>query len=167
MGSSPSKHAKWVYGKECCHSRSCYKVTEIRWIRVPMANGFMTGTAETGRWVVGIGTLGVSTWFNGGIKDLSHECIQIVYTCERCAPGNQQRFTAEILGKAKKGKAKKGSRTRFVCGYYSIEKDAKHTYKPTSMTVAYVESKYNEMGSHYNFVFDNCSHWASCLWNKL
>ena len=76
---------------------------------------------------------------------------------------NFQRFTAEILGKNKKG----SGGTRFVCGYYSVEKDARHTYKPTSMTVAYVERKYKEMRDDYNFVFENCSHWSSCLWNKL
>ena len=164
MASSPEEYAKWKDNNECCHSRSCYKVTEIRWIRVPMANDVVTVASEIGRWAVGFATLSVSAWFNGGIKDLSHECIEIVYTCERCPSGNWQRFTAEILGKEKK---KKGGGTRFACGYYSIEKDARRTYKPTSMTVAYVESKYNEMGSHYNFVFDNCSHWCSCLWNKL
>ena len=125
---------------------------------MPMANGFVSGTAEVGRWVVGVGTLGLSTWVNGGIKDLSHECIEIVYTCERCSPGNWQRFTAEILG---------NQETSFACGYYSIEKDARQTYKPASMTVAYVESKYNEMSTDYNLVFDNCSHWCSRLWNKL
>ena len=52
-----------------------------------MANDFVTGAAETGRWVVGFATLGLSAVVNGGIKDLSHECIEIEYTCERCAPG--------------------------------------------------------------------------------
>ena len=165
MGSNPDKFAEWVWGNECNHPRSCKRVTEIRWIRVPMANGFWTGAAEVGRWAVGIHTLGLSAVVNGGIKDLSHECIEIIYTCERCAPGNWQRFTAEILGKSKKGKGNDG--TRFVCGYYSVEKDARHTRKPMGMTLEYVERKYNEMGEHYNFVFENCSHWASCLWNKL
>ena len=156
--SNPEGHAEWKDGTECCHARSCYKVTEVRWIRVPMANDFVTGTAEVGRWVVGFGTLGLSTVVNGGIKDLSHECIEIVYTCQRCPSGNWARFTAEIMGKRD---------TQFRCGYYSIEKDARRTYKPRSLTVAEVEGKYNEMGDDYNLVFDNCSHWASTLWNKL
>lgn len=124
-----------------------------------MANGFLTGTAETGRWVAGIATLGLSTAINGGIKDLSHECIEIVYTCECCSTGNWQRFTAEIECAGQKS---------FECGYYSIEKDARHTWKPpTPITVAYVESKYNEMGTSYNLVDNNCSHWSSRLWYKL
>ena len=161
--SNPEGYGEWVWDTECEHPRYCKRVTEVRWIRVPMASGFLTGTAEVGRWVVGIGTLGVSAVFNGGIKDLSHECIEIIYTCDRCPSGNWKRFTAEILGKNKKG----GGGTRFVCGYYSVKKDARHTYKPTSMTLDYVERKYNEMGEGYDFVFNNCSHWSSCLWNKL
>lgn len=160
--SSPEHHARWEDGTECHHPRSCYKVTELRWIRVPMANDFATGAAEVGRWTVGIATLGLSAVVNGGIKDLSHECIEIVYTCERCAPGNWQRFTAENLGKEKKGGG-----TYFRCGYYSLEKDARRTRKPESMTVADVESKYNRMGSYYNFVFENCSHWSGQLWQEL
>lgn len=156
--SNPQDFAEWEWGTPCCHNYCDFKVTEIRWIRVPMANGFVTGAAETGRWVAGFATLGLSTVVNGGIKDLSHECIEIVYTCEKCAPGNWQRFTAEILGK---------NDTRLVCGYYSLEKDARHTRKPPSMTMAYVKSKYDEMSGHYNFVFENCSHWCSVLWNKL
>ena len=124
-----------------------------------MANGFVTGAAETGRWVVGFATLGLSTVVNGGIKDLSHECIEIIYTCERCAPGNWQRFTAEIEN-AEDGKS-------LECGYYSREKDARHTYKPSSLTVAEVERKFNEMDSDYDLVNNNCSHWCSRLWNKL
>lgn len=156
--SNPEHYARWKAGAECCHPRSCYKVTELRWIRVPMASDFATGAAEVGRWTVGIATLGLSAVVNGGIKDLSHECIEIVYTCERCAPGNWQRFTTEIMGKRD---------TYFTCGYYSIEKDARHTHKPASMTVADVESKYNQMGSYYNFMFENCSHWCSQMWHEL
>ncbi len=123
-----------------------------------MANGFVTNTAEVGRWAVGIATLGTSAWFNGGIKDLSHECIEIVYTCERCSSGNRGRFTAEIFSKGETG---------FRCGCYLEEKDARHEYVPASTTVAYVKSKFDEMGDSYGFVFRNCSHWSSCLWNKL
>ena len=65
------------------------------------------------------------------------------------------------------GKSKKGGGTYFRCGYYSIEKDARRTRKPESMTVADVESRYNRMGSHYNLVFDNCSHWSWQLWHEL
>ena len=159
--SSNLEYAEWRWGNECGHSYSAYKVTEIRWIRVPMSNDFMRGVTQTGRVVVGIATLGFSAWVNGGIKDLSHECIEILAICQCC--GNSQRFTAEIEGKGKKGSGGKG----FYCGYYSLEYDTRHTYKPSSMTLAYVKEKYNEMGSSYNFVFENCSHWCSELWNRL
>ena len=151
-----SSNCEWKRGDECGHSYSAYKVTEIRWIRVPMSNDFVRGATETGRVVVGIATLGLSTWVNGGIKDLSHECIEILAICQCC--GNSQRFTAEIQGSGGKG---------FHCGYYSLEYNARHTYKPSSMTLAYVKEKYNEMGSSYDFVFKNCSHWCSELWKRL
>ena len=89
-------------------SRSEYKVNEIRWICVPMANDFMRRFTEGGREVVGIATLGVSTWFNGGsIKDLSHECIEIRTACQCC--GCNHMFNVEIMGE---------NETCFNCGYY-------------------------------------------------
>ena len=155
-GSGTDHFAEWRSDSECGHSRSEYKVNEIRWIRVPMANDFARGAAEAGREVAGIATQGVSTWFNGGIKDLSHECIEIRTTCQCC--GCNHVFTAEIKGE---------NETYFRCGYYSREYNARHTYKPSSMMLPHVEEKYNEMSSSYNFVFNNCSHWCSELWDKL
>ena len=149
-------HAKWVCGTKCEHSESDYWVIEIRWIRVPMSNSFWRGTAEVGRWVVGIATLGTSTWFNGGIKDLSHECIEILATCKRC--GKSLRFTAEIHGQ---------NDTSFRCGYYSREYNARNTYKPPSMTLDYMREKYNEIGKNYDLVFENCYTWCSALWERL
>ena len=154
--SSSNEYAEWEEGTMCRHNESDYRVTEIRWIRVPMSNGFLRGTAEVGRWVTGIATLGTSTWFNGGIKDLSHECIEIHATCKHC--GNSQYFTAEILGE---------NDTSFCCGYYSREFNARHTYKPSSMTVDYVRAKYNEMGESYRLLDKNCYTWCSELWSKL
>ena len=104
--SSGLEHAEWKSTNECGHARRLINVTKIRWIRVPMSNGFVRGAAETGRVVVGVLTAGISTWFNGGIKDLSHECIEILTTCTRC--GDSKRFTAEILDEGV---------TCFECGY--------------------------------------------------
>lgn len=157
--SSPGEYAEWEDGKLCTCSHdpySHYKVNEIRWIRVPMSSEFARGATEVGRVVVGVATLSASAWVNGGIKDLSHECIEIIAECQRC--GNWQRFTAEINGQDNKS---------FLCGYYSREYNARHTRKPSSMTLAYVKEKYDEMDEDYGLVFQNCSHWCSELWNKL
>ena len=154
--SSPGRFAEWKSEIECEHPRSEYKVNEIRWIRVPMANGFTRGATQTGRVVVGVVTLGLSTWLNGGIKDLSHECIEIRTICERC--GCHHWFTAEIMGEGDK---------QFNCGYYSKFYNARSTYEPSWMTLDYVEEKYKEMSSHYDLVSANCCHWSSKLWNKL
>lgn len=154
--SSSTEYAEWKEGTECGHSYSSYRVTEIRWIRVPMSSDFVRGATEAGRVMVGVLTMGFSTWVNGGIKDLSHECIEILATCKCC--GNSQRFTAEILG---------GGDTSFLCGYYSQEYNARQTYKPSSMTLSYIKEKYDGISSSYDFVFKNCSHWCSELWSKL
>lgn len=159
--SNPDEYAEWKDGWECGHPYSDHRVTEIRWLRVPMSTDFARGATEVGRVVVAVATLSVSTWLNGGIKDLSHECIVISATCSKC--GNSQKYTAEILGKSKGG----GNNTSFKCGYYSLYYNARHTYQPSSMTLAYAKAKYDEMGSSYNFVFENCSHWSSELWGKL
>ena len=154
--SSASKHGEWKYTNECCHSRKYYKVNEIRWIRVPMSNDFVKGAAETGRVIAGVLTLGVSTWFNGGIKDLSHECIEILTTCTQC--GHSQRFTAEIRG---------GGDTSFECGYYGKEYNARRTFKPSTMTLDYVEKKFQQMTTNYDLINGNCCHWSGELWDKL
>ena len=162
MASGPDRYAEWKWGQECGHSYSDHKVTEIRWERVPMSNDFARGATQVGRVVVGIASLGFSAWVNGGIKDLSHECIEISVTCSKC--GKSHKYTAEILGKSKKG----GSNAKsFRCGQYSFYYDARHTYNPSSMTLANVKAKYDEMDSSYGLVFENCSHWSSELWGKL
>jgi hypothetical protein len=53
------------------------------------------------------------------------------------------------------------------CGYYGKEYSARHTFEPSSMTLAYVKKKYDEMGTSYSLVNGNCCHWASKLWDKL
>ena len=150
------RYGEWTEGSKCCHSESDYVVVVIRWIRVPMASGFLRGTSQVGRVVVGVASLGTSTWLNGGIKDLSHECIEIQATCKRC--GTMQRFTAEINGE---------NDTYYGCGYYANEYNARKTYKPPSMTLDFVRAKYNEMGQSYNWVDENCYTWCSELWDRL
>ena len=134
MASCPDDYAEWKWGQECGHSYSDHKVTEIRWERVLMSNDFARGATQVGRVVVSIASLGFSAWVNGGIKDLSHECIQISVTCSKC--GKSHKYTTEILGKSKKS-----SGTSFRCGYYSLYYDARHTYNLLSMTLAYVKAK--------------------------
>ena len=78
------EYAEWEDGTKCGHghSLSAYRVTEIRWIRVPMSSGFMRGTTQVARVVFGVATLGTTAWVNGGVKDLSRECIEILTTCK-------------------------------------------------------------------------------------
>lgn len=77
-------------------------------VRIPISSTF--AKQETGRVVVGIKyfTLSFSTQVNGGCKDQSHECIEILYTCECC--GSSKGFIAEIQGDGD---------MEFNCGYYT------------------------------------------------
>ena len=121
-----------------------------------MTNCFLKGTAEVGRVLVGGLTLGLSTVVNGGIKDLSHECIEIIYTCERCSQGNQ-RFTADVSE----------SGATFRCGYYRYEYRERGSHEPRCMTVEDVEGMYKRVGNEYGFFFENCFTWSSHLWSYL
>lgn len=154
--SNPEKYADWERKSECCGNRSYYKVVELRWIRVPMCNVHATNSVEAARWML---TPAFAPLLDKTVKsDLSHECIEAVYTCDYCGTGNQMRFTAEILGKGN---------IRFVRGYYRTEKDARHEPAHGSMTEADVEKKVNKMGTDYDFFTNNCSHWCTRLWAKL
>ena len=153
---SPDLYGDWMHQSECCHSRRGYKVIEIRWIKVPMTSNAIYGLVEVIRIITGILTLGTSTIVYGGIKDLSHECIEITYVCECC--GSSQKFTAEIMGDKYK---------LFSCGYYRKKCSVRLVYNPTSMTVEYVRNKFDEMGDSLCFIINNCYHWSNELWDKL
>lgn len=145
---SPDVHADWTDGNECEHSRECFKVKEVRWIRVPMANDILTDTFNVAITAVegllflpslltGVDTVDALT---KGKTDFSHECIEIVCTCECCDSGNEQKFTAEILGE---------DDISFRCGFYAKQKDTRDEKKPLSMTLVYAERKVREMRDDY------------------
>ncbi len=159
----PKRHAEWERGTDCSHLHTSFRIITIRWLRVPIASRSLTVAAEVGRWVAGIATLGLTAVVKGGLKDLSHECIEVEYTCERCSSGNLQKFTAEILRMDKEG----GGETLFTCGHYRKVKGTRRTFKPESMTVEDVERSFGEMGSRYYLCTENCYHWSRTLWNKL
>ncbi len=160
MGASKSLacRAEKILIKACNHPRSKYEVRKIRWIRVPLAQDFVQGASEVGQWVVGAGTMGLLAWFNGGVKGLSHECIEIVYTCSLC--GHCGWFVAEMLEKG---------RTHFFSGSYNYCYIDKCTsYQPSSMTVANAERIYDEIKrNEKGHVFENCSQWCDNYWSKL
>ena len=153
----PKRYADWQERSYCTCSDSYedYRVTEIRWITVPMANDAATGAANAGIWLTRIVTVpvGVST---GIQKDFDHECIEILYECKLCSSSG--RITTDILEEGYK---------RFDCGFYNKENSTRKSYKPSCMTVAHIKGKYNEMDTSYNLAFNNCSHWCKRLWDKL
>ena len=152
-GLDPDKHAKWTPRRRC-HSYEDLKVTEIRWIKVLMANPTATGWANFGIGLFRVLTFGASATVD---KDFSHECIEILYKCKVC--GESGRFTAEILGE---------DANSFRCGFYENEICEHKSKQPScSMTVAYIYERYDEMDSSYSFIGNNCSHWSGRLWDKI
>eukprot|EP00484_Ammonia_sp_Unknown_P014312 CAMPEP_0197058498 /NCGR_PEP_ID=MMETSP1384-20130603/108580_1 /TAXON_ID=29189 /ORGANISM="Ammonia sp." /LENGTH=175 /DNA_ID=CAMNT_0042493275 /DNA_START=49 /DNA_END=574 /DNA_ORIENTATION=- len=141
MGNSdPSEHAEWK-SKSFCGHWDHSKVTKYRWITVPMSNGFATGAADVGRGIAAVATLGLSTVVNGGIKDLSHECIEVLYECRKC--GSSGRFTTEIINQGNKV---------FACGFYAKEFSERRSYSPSNKTLRDAYNIYDGMTSNYDLV---------------
>ena len=161
MGNQETTRNPERYGEyessQCSHSLEDirnYKVVKLRWIRVPMANVHATNSVEAARWML---SPAFAPLIDKAVKsDLSHECIEILYDCLAC--GRVRRITAEILEQ---------NDTKFRRGCYQKEKDARHEYCPSYMTVGDAERKFDSMEEDYNFVTNNCSHWCSRLWAKL
>lgn len=153
----PDYYADWSGKAECSHSRSSYRVTEIRWIKVPFTDPALKGTTEAGIWTARILSFGIAdAAMNLRKSDLSHECLEILYKCRICDCTG--RFTAEIISDGYK---------QFRSGCYNKELSLRKSYSPSNMTVAYVERKHDEMGTSYDFVNNNCFHWSGRLWDKL
>ena len=137
MGASKSKpcHAEKILIKECGHPHSKFNVSKIRWIHVLLAQDFVQGVSQVGQWMVGAEMMELLALVNGGVKGLSHECIEIAYTCSLC--GHCGWFVVEMH--------RSGS-TRFFSGTYNYCYNSKHTpYQPSSMTVEDAERLYNEV----------------------
>lgn len=147
-------HAKWKSQSKCGHSESDIKVREVRWIRVPMSSDDTKNWVTAGRVTAGIFTLGLSEIAEK--KDLTHECLEILTTCQQCE--EKRRYTADIIRHRQKD---------FCCGYYSLEIDERRSAKPSYMTLEYVRRKYNEMDDSYDVITNNCYHWSKRLWEKL
>ena len=152
----PEYYAEWKDLPECDqHGRQYYKVTKVRWVKVPMADAANTGGAAFGRGFIAGLTLGLSEL--APKKDLTHECLEFRYYCERCS--HTGTFTAEIRAQSDK---------RFNPGYYSIKAGSdRNSYCPSSMTISYAENRFDEMGTSYDMLSNNCYHWSKRLWDKL
>jgi hypothetical protein len=49
-----------------------------------MWSNLLTETAEAGRVIVGVITLGISNVFNGGISPPEHHCLELWFMCRNC-----------------------------------------------------------------------------------
>ena len=101
-------HAKWKSESACGHSESVIKVREVRWIRVPMSSDDTKNWVQAGRIMAGIFTLGLSEIAEK--KELTHECLEILTTCQQC--GEKRRYTADIIRHGVKD---------FCCGYIHLK----------------------------------------------
>lgn len=156
--SNPEKHGEWTSPSECSCGEDYLYVKKVRWIKVPMSPDSSRIAWDVGRPVLAVVWPLAFAATRGGVKDLSHECIELLYTCNKDSCRKSGRYTAEILAQDDK---------RFQHGYYSSELGEVKSYTPSSMTIAYARTKFNEMGESYNLVYNNCSDWSSELWRKL
>ena len=159
MGSSSSSSSS-SSGKnssccQCAHDNS-QKVYKVRWIRVPLGGAVADYGYDIFRGVAAVATLGISTWYNGGLKDSSHECIEIHFKCDEC--GNNAQWTLEFGSYGK----------RFGMNYYSTEYGCQRCFKTSNLTFGDVGSLFDEMcSSNYSLTDNNCCHWSSELYWKL
>ena len=70
-------YGRWTESLGCHHYTWETPIYIVRWTTTKMSSDFFYGLVEVGRIVAAFATLGISTWFNGGLKDLSHEFVEV------------------------------------------------------------------------------------------
>jgi len=114
---------------------------------------------EVFRGAATVATLGLSTQINGGLKDSSHEAVEIVLEeCSKCEVG--ARWTLHF---GKNGK--KYEKAYYTTVYKTVENC---DWYPSNLTLGRVNDEYKRMqNSGYSAVNFNCSHWAHSLYDDL
>eukprot|EP01083_Nonionella_stella_P224811 799886_1 len=164
---------------QCQHSPNA-KIYKVKWVKTPLAGAVADYGYDIFRGIAAVGTLGISTWYNGGLKDSSHEAIQIHFKCVKCNKCNKHKKGSSWASNTCK-ECKNGKDGTFT---YTLHfgKDGKDfssqlhdtVYKTRdyfyckSLTFSDVNSAYKLMWSDgYDVVDRNCSHWSSKLFYKL
>ncbi|KAI1698316.1 hypothetical protein Ddc_19169 [Ditylenchus destructor] len=108
---SPDVHAKWKNQTPCDCGTEHFVSCKIRWIEVPMMSVAEKRNKNVLRWLFGIWTAGltevVGAAMVGGFHDLTHECVEVIYNCQKCE--SEFRRTYEIVD------AKTGTSSEWGC----------------------------------------------------
>ena len=154
--SGAESNSVWHNYNRCSHSENDYKITKVCHVSVQFLPGFVEGAAVAGKWLTYIGTLGIAAACNGGIKNPTHDVVEIYYTCDKC--GKKVTMTAEL---SKKGK-------EFSYGYYQHDYGVKRQILPNKkINVAEARRLFNNMRGSYDIINYNCGHFASEYYYKL
>ncbi|KAH7725917.1 hypothetical protein AAVH_06762 [Aphelenchoides avenae] len=151
-------HAQWTSNPFCeCLNGDMY-TEAISYERVPMLHPVNEVAANVGRAVLHSWTGGVSSWFNGGVADPTHDVVYVIFKCR--SSGCRFLRTYEITRSGKQHRN----------GFYAkITKVIKRLSTPGGTALSYgaVEALYSEMWDKYGLVNNNCKHWSSDFWQKL
>lgn len=126
-----------------------FRIEEVPMSAVPTRVGW-----NLFRTVTAVATLGVSTQFNGGIKDLTHDAVRLECQCK--IHRHQTFFTIEILNKSSKPVIEAGS--------YDNCADTHQTYycsrNQDTLAALLTDFLKNKYFPSYCYVNYNCSHFA-------
>lgn len=129
----------------------------VRRIKVPLLGAAVDGAYEVVRDVAAVLSFGLSKTVNGGLKDSSHEAVEITLeACSEC--GVQARWTLHFGTGGK----------MFHKAYYNQVYKTANSWTPNNLTLGKVNDEYDRMwNSGYNLINRNCCHWAVSLWKDL
>lgn len=160
MGSSQSgaeNNSCWKNISRCSHYESDYKIKKVKHVSVQFLPGFVEGAAVTGKWLTYIGSFGIAAACKGGIKNPTHDVVEIYYICNKC--NDEGTITVELSSKGKE----------FSYGYYRKDYGNKRDpiFPYEKITVSKARDIYKDMNGNYDIVNYNCGHFASKYFNKL
>lgn len=155
--SDSAKYGEWENCKTCTCGYAHFKAYRIYLGETYMTNDFNRGVANVGRGLLAVLTFGLSTTVNGGVKDLTHDYVEVWFKCCECDHKFPITFDYGDNGK----QAEVGYYTRYV-----------RIRRQTNINLTYKEviDNYSDMisgGSSYSLTDFNCSHWAGRFYNWL
>ena len=163
MGSNSSScnNGDWVGTEKirCSHNEYKKKVKRVAIRSCKFLNGFVQGSAATAKWLTYISTFGIAAAVNGGIKNPTHDFVQLDTHCDIC--GENRYITVEFNNDY-------GGSKYFTYGYYKNDYGEKKGYKPNYLTVGKAREVFKDTykGS-YSLVNNNCAHFASRYYYNL
>jgi hypothetical protein len=145
--SNADRWGQWAYTGFCHCPEGDYVCEHVTRYQVPVSPEAVRGLVDTGRFFAAVLTLGISTLFNGGIRELSHDCVELRVRCTNC--GRIMRWTTDL---------RKGGGIEQRYGEY---KRVLRTVSSTSIYVPLTKVKRAlPTDDSFDLVNHNCGHYA-------